>query len=178
MSKRDIIYQLLQLDERSIVDVVNNAFAAYAQFFADVYDDIYRSCIKLYYSTYTPKVYDRHGYPEGKNLYQAASIFADGDDINVDLESSYLWPYYSGKSNTDRRSVVLRRVMTGKRGGPLGSLRGYWPTTWRASYPNQFSRFSVWKSNKTTLAGILEDWSKNGSKATSELMFTYLNDYL
>lgn len=178
MGNKDILAQLIMLDENSMAAAIDAAFVEYAQFIADIYNDIYDSCIELYYSTYDPIKYDRHGYPEGKNLYQAADIFSDEFDIETSIMSSSLWPYYAGKRGGDKRSSVLTNVMTGLRGTKSRKTPPGWPKPWYAKYPNEFSKFSIWKSSGTTLDAILYEWAKNGVNDTTDVFFKYLKNNL
>ena len=163
MQNREVLMQLLFMDERDAEMAINSAFREYAAYLADIYNDIYSSCIQVYYSTYPPRVYKRHGDPDGFNLYSASDIYASDLLVNMTLDAWSLLPY--GKH--DKRDIVLDGVLNGLRGGPLPKLPE-WPMDWHASYPNEFSQYEDWSSSKSTLDGILKDFAKNGVKHTSD----------
>lgn len=168
---RDILKQLLFMDERAADVAINSAFQEYAQLISDIYNDIYDSCIQLYYDQYTPIKYDRHGDIEGFNLYSASDIYANDLLVNLSLEASKLLPY-AGKK--DKRDKVLKTVMNGLRGAGSSKSPAGWPMNWDAFYPNEFSKFSDWQSSKTTLYGILSDFAKNGVKDLTYKFYEFI----
>ena len=173
MSNKNVLRQLLFMDARDAEIVIDSAFAEYAQFVADIYNDIYDSCIELYYDSYDPKIYDRHGDPKGFNLYRASDIYANDLMVNLSLEAYNLLPY-TGKEKRDR---VLGTVLDGLRGAGsrYKNFRG-WPRGWNARYPNQFSKYTEWHSSYGTIDGILRDFAKNGIKKTSNVFWDIIGN--
>lgn len=173
MQNRDVLKQLLFMNERDMEAVINYAFREYAQLLADIYNDIYDSCINLYYSTYSPIYYNRHGDPSGFNLYSASDIYASDLLVNLTLEAGNLLPY-AGKR--DKRDAVLSSVLDGLRGAKSRKSPPGWPMSWHAYYPNEYSKLSVWESSRSTLDGILQDFAQNGVKNTSDQFWNLIRN--
>lgn len=173
MNNREVLKQLFFMDEKDSNAVIDSAFKQYAQLISDIYNDIYDSCIKLYYDQYTPIKYDRHGYIEGKNLYSASDIYANDLLVNLSLQGSRLLPY---KGKKDKRDKVLDSVLNGLRGASSSKSPPGWPMSWDASYPNEFSNFSDWKSSGATLDAILNDFAKNGVKDLAYKFYEFIEN--
>ena len=171
MGNKNILMQLVFMDERAAAAAINNGFSQYAQFIVDIYNDIYDSCIEVYYSTYTPTKYDRHGDLEGFNLYSASDIYANQLMVNLSVEGYNLLPY-AGK--TDKRDQVLQSVMNGLRGSKSRKTPSGWPMNWSAYYPNEFSEFSDWSSSASTLYEILNDFANNGVRDTADKFYYFI----
>lgn len=171
MDRKNILASLLFMDERSAEAIINAAFTEYVQLISDIYNDIYDSCIHLYYDQYDPIKYDRHGDPSGFNLYSASDIYANDLRVNLSLEASKLLPY---KGKGDKRSRVLNTVLNGLRGAGSRKTPPGWPMDWDAHYPNEFSVLSDWSSDNTTLYSILQDFAKNGSHELSDKFYEFI----
>ena len=171
MNVKNVLAKLLFMDEGKAEAAINLAFQEYAQLISDIYNDIYNSCINLYYDQYTPTKYDRHGYPEGKNLYSASDIYARDLVVQLSLQGSRLLPY---KGKGDKREKVLNTVLSGLRGAGSRKTPPGWPMPWDASYPNNFSKFSEWECTASTLDEILEEFSKNGPKDLSYKFYEFI----
>lgn len=157
MSSKGLWAELMSLSDSKLNSVINSAIDEYYRLLANIGMDIYDSCIKDFYSQYTPLVYKRHGAPAGKNLYLANDIGYDGDTVNVLLDEYNLLPY--GKH--DKREIVFEFVLAGLRGGPL-PRRPDFPMDWYTSYPNRFSRYhNIWSSSEIILENILDDFCEN-----------------
>lgn len=157
MSSKGLWYELMALSDSKLNSIINSALDEYYRLLANVGMDIYDSCIKDFYSQYNPKVYKRHSYLAGKNLYSANEIFYDGDTVNMVLDEWNLLPY--GKH--DKRDIVFEFVLAGLRGGPL-PRRPDFPMDWYTSYPNEYSRYrNVWQSSEIILVNILDDFCAN-----------------
>jgi hypothetical protein len=157
MSSKGLWYELMALSDSKLNSIINSALDEYYRLLANVGMDIYDSCIKDFYSQYNPKVYKRHNYLAGKNLYSANEIFYDGDTVNMVLDEWNLLPY--GKH--DKRDIVFEFVLAGLRGGPL-PRRPDFPMDWYTSYPNEYSRYrNVWQSSEIILVNILDDFCAN-----------------
>ena len=172
-NKRDTLTALIFMDEASMVSIIDVAFMQYAQLIADIYNDIYDSCIQQYYAQYSPTKYDRHGDLSGFNLYSASDIYADSMVVNLVLEASNLLPY---KGKGDKRYAVLSTVLDGLRGAASRKTPPGWPMNWYASYPNEYSAHAEWYSSKTTLRDILQDFASNGVNETKDIFFDYIGN--
>lgn len=170
---RDVLKRLLFMDERAADAAINSAFQEYAQLVSDIYNDIYDSCIKLYYDQYTPIKYDRHGNIEGFNLYSASDIYASDLAVNLSLQGYRLLPY---KGKKDKREKVLDSVLDGLRGVGSSKSPPGWPMSWDTHYPNKFSQFSDWRSSGTTLDGILADFAKNGPSKLAYKFYEFIEN--
>lgn len=171
MNIKNILAKLLFMDESAAEQVINSSFQEYAQLISDIYNDIYDSCINLYYDQYTPTKYDRHGDISGFNLYSASDIYASDLVVQLSLQGSNLLPY---KGKGDKRDKVLNTVLKGLRGAGSRKTPPGWPMSWDAHYPNKFSKFSEWESSASTLDGILKEFSKNGPKDLSYKFYEFI----
>ena len=157
MNSNGLWYELMALSDSKLNSIINSALDEYYRLLANIGMDIYDSCIKDFYSQYSPKVYKRHGHLVGKNLYSANEIFYDGDTVNMVLDEWNLLPY--GKH--DKRDIVFEFVLAGLRGGPL-PRRPDFPMDWYTSYPNAYSRYrNIWQSSEIILVNILDDFCAN-----------------
>lgn len=173
MNRKNILAGLLFMDESSAEAIINAAFVEYTQLISDIYNDIYTSCIQLYYDQYTPIKYDRHGDIGGFNLYGASDIYARELRVNLSLEASKLLPY---KGKKDKRLAVLSTVLNGLRGAGSSKTPPGWPMDWDAYYPNEFSELSEWSSSNTTLYNILQDFAKNGPRNLSYKFYEFIEN--
>ena len=171
MDRKNILSKLLFMDDKTMELVVDSAFQQFVQLISDIYNDIYDSCIQLYYEQYDPIKYDRHGNLEGFNLYSASDIFARDLSVNLSLEPSKLLPY---KGKKDKRYKVLSTVLNGLRGAGSSKTPPGWPMDWDASYPNEHSKFFEWESSATTLYGILQDFASNGVNDLRDKFFEFI----
>ena len=74
---------------------------------------VYESVIKQYYSSYTPEVYDRHGYRPGFNLYLANNVEFTGRHFKIKPKAEELWPYY-----TFAQSLKIRGMTENEKADP------------------------------------------------------------
>lgn len=162
-------------DERR--SVVKRAWNNYTRLISDIAHDIYKSCIEDFYSQYNPVKYDRHGYPEGKNLYQADAIEWTESELRIKTAAEQLWKY-GGK--TDKRSRVLTAVMNGKRGAQSKKTPAGWPMDWRTTYPNDFSDYFQWDglSSPTTMKEIMDYFADNVMEDTEYLFWEFLDEIM
>ena len=161
-----------QDDRSGLREIFDSCWAQYMEYLAGIASDIYDSCIQDYYDKYSPKIYDRHGYPDGANLYRANNVTFDDDDIDVSFDADRLWEY-RGK---EKRERILRTVMDGIRGAGSRrkSWRG-WPKNWRTSYPNRYSNpeySAMWSSSYTIINDIFQEFMSTAITRTSD----YFND--
>lgn len=153
---------LMALNDSKVLSIFSSALDEYYRLLANVGMDIYDSCIKDFYSQYSPRSYKRHGNISGFNLYKANEIFYDGDTVNVVLDEYNLLPY--GKH--DKREEVFEFVLAGLRGGPLPKAPEF-PMEWYTSYPNAYSRYrNIWQSSEIVLENILDDFCENAIRDT------------
>lgn len=170
MSKDGLWMSLMLASESKQRMVINNAIQKYFALLANVAADIYDSCIKDFYSQYTPTVYKRHGNLAGFNLYQANQVSFNGDTLRFLIDEDYLLPY--GKH--DKRDIVLEFVLAGLRGGPLPK-RPDWPMDWYTSYPNDYSKYhNIWQSSGVVLENILDDFIENVVDDTYEIFIHFV----
>lgn len=171
-----ILLKLMSKDDSLIDEIIEKATREYLMFLGKIAADIYDSCIAVYYATYTPKVYDRHGKIEGFNLYSANDIRFEDDYLIGSVDAMKLLKY---KGKKDKREIVLRQVMDGIRG--VGSFRNPdWPMDWTeyCTYPNEFSKYSDWSSSKNTMYEIFEEFGDTIIDATSEHFWTIVRKYV
>ncbi len=180
--------------ESFVRGICKQAINEYVEIVWNTANDIYNSCIKQYYASYTPTVYKRHNHPEGKNLYQANGftlngmsfndLDANGMSIETLLQSSEemilddfnggqsenLWKYGSKR---DIREEVLAAVLSGQRGitvRPSPPAKFKWPRGWVTSYPNKYSQYHYWSSSASTIEEIIADFEANIINDTSDLL--------
>lgn len=169
MDLSGVALALLNMNETQRASVIRNAVFEYGEILALIYNDIYESCIKVYYSTYEPSVYRRHGDPVGFNLYSA--FYSDVHNLRVDAQydAGNLLPYGRGVSS----ETVLNAVVNGQRGikHRVAPKTGVWPKSWAVSYPNAYSQYGIWQSSGDTIESILSDFDENGIAGTSEIFW-------
>ena len=170
--------------EKIVVDSLNE----YYRLIMDIASDIYESCIKLYY-VYKPTYYGRHGNKKGFNLYRANEFMyiEESGVLRFYTDEYELLPYKGGFSEEeygdhyeDKRELILHLVMSGVRGSKtrFAKKTGSWPKSWKATYPNKFSKYKTkWKSSGTTMYAIFdefmdqyEDGSENMTKWFWEIL--------
>lgn len=162
MGSQDTWIDLMLLNESKALAVISDSLDKYYSLLTDIGADIYDSCIKDFYSKYTPSSYKRHGNLAGENLYRANKISYDGYTTNFILDEYSLLPY--GKH--DKRDEVLDYVTRGLRGGKLKNSPEF-PMKWYTSYPNSYSRYrGVWQSSQIILGDILREFVKTGIRDT------------
>lgn len=149
--------------------VISAAVFEYGEFLASIYNDIYASCIKVFYSSYDPVRYKRHGDPVGFNLYSAFYSGVHNARVDAQYDAESLLPYGRGVSS----QTVLDAVINGQRGikHRVTKNTGVWPKSWAVSYPNAFSYYRFWRSGCGTIESILSDFDKNGIAATRDIFW-------
>lgn len=180
MNKKSIILELVQMNEDEIYRILKNAWEDYIREISQIAEDIYDSCIQDYYYKYSPIYYKRHGFPEGKNLYQANAVTFDDWDVFPKFDSSELWAYY-GKDGRAKRAKVLNAVMNGMRGAKFKNKANPpgWPRSWFTSYPNKFSRYqSLWSSSSRTMDGIFREFCDDIFNDTTDLLWSHVDKYV
>ncbi len=175
LDARSTYLALCDLERSKREAIIKNAVLEYADILAAIYNDIYESCIKVFYSTYTPKRYKRHGDITGFNLYSA---FAS-EVTDMRLDAMYLPDEllaYRGVSRED----VLNAVVRGQRGTTVRNTpeSGMWPKLWVTKYPNAYSRYSIWKSDYVGIEDILTDFDETGAEQTAGLFWDIVAKYL
>lgn len=174
MGAESVLLALCNIGTSKRVTAVQRALSEYGNLLAEIYNDIYESCIKVYYSSYKPTRYKRHGDIVGFNLYSA--FYSDVHDIRIDatLDADNLLPYGSAT-----RDEVLDTVINGQRGTKHRVTKfGTWPQRWSVKYPNAFSKLSIWQSRESTIDAILMDFANNGIKDTTPIFFKILSRYV
>lgn len=161
---------------KEIPKIIDNGTKDYLKFLENVAIDIYDSCIQDYYAQYKPKVYTRHGNKAGFNLYQAKDIGANDFSIKLETDPYELLPYGTAE---DIRAEVLKNVMSGVRGYKerTNNTDIEWPSPWSTSYPNKYSRYSIWSSSCFTIESILDDFAANAIKDTYEMLWEFIAKY-
>ena len=155
----------------------NEGVSMYLDVLFKIANDIYDSCIKQYYATYTPTVYTRHGNIEGFNLYYAKNIETDEYGITQDFDGGDAYELLKYGTKEDIRQEVLDAVMSGKRGiGKRASGKRKWQRNWVASYPNKFSEYTDWKSNASTINEIFDDFDNNILADTKDLKMQLIKE--
>ena len=177
MSMDSTIEKLLFMDKAERRSVVRKAWNNYTKLISDIAHDIYESCIRDFYSQYDPIKYKRHGYPEGKNLYQADAVEWTESELRIKTAADQLWKY-GGKK--DKRSKVLEAVMNGKRGSQSKKTPPGWPMKWDTTYPNDFSNFFQWDGiqNPTTMKEIMDYFVDNVIEETEYIFWEYLDELI
>ena len=176
MYEETIARFLCTATDQEITYAFLSAWEDYMEYLADIASDIYDSCIKYYYATYTPKKYDRHGDLDGFNLYRANAIEPYQLTINFSINEDLLLPY----TGREKRKRVLETVMDGIRGGGVRrkQFRG-WPRSWVAHYPNRYSEFSgEWSSKSSTIDSILEDFVSTCVEDTKSYFYVLMCNYI
>lgn len=168
MTPEEVALKLIKLDKAKRSSALANGIDLYLKILLNIANDIYRSCIADYYGEYIPTSYNRHGNIEGVNLYQANDNEYSNFYLGLNIEEKKL-DTYSGKR--DVRGKVLKNVMNGLRGTGLRSQQFEWPMPWGTSYPNNYSVYRIWYSSGNTIQEILDDFSANVTKDTSEILW-------
>ena len=159
---------LLWMEKDQREKIVMDSLNEYYRLIMDIAADIYDSCIKLYY-VYKPKIYKRHGHPEGYNLFQANQFMyiEESGILRFYTDEYKLWTYRGGfdedeygEHYDDKRELVLDRVMKGIRGSKTRFIKDKkaWPKKWKASYPNKFSKYKKWNSSGETMYAIFDEF--------------------
>ena len=177
MSMESTIRKLLSMDENEIRRVMKRAWKNYTELINNIAHDIYQSCIQDFYSQYNPVKYKRHGYPEGKNLYQADAIEITESALKIKTAAKQLWEY--GGRN-DKRDKVLTAVMSGKRGSQSKKTPPGWPMKWTTTYPNDFSDYFQWDGlqNPTTMKEIMDYFVDNVLEETKYIYWEILDELI
>lgn len=190
-----VALELMSKDDATAKRIINKSTNEYFKLLKSIAEDIYDSCIAVYYASYTPKVYKRHGYPEGHNLYQANDMTFENGYLSFDTEEYKLMKYGSSE---DKRRKVLDTVMKGFRGtknrikldgeednnDDLYEEDGHvyrWPMSWKkfCTYPNQFSKYQHhWQSTKNTMDDIFEEFSQKGLEDTNMYYWQIVAKYV
>lgn len=165
MTPTEIALRLIKMDKSRRTIALANGIDLYLKVLLNIANDIYASCIADYYGGYIPKYYNRHGNIEGINLYRASNNDYSNFYLGLSIEEDKLEPY--GKKG-DKREEVLSGVLNGLRGGP--GIPG-WPMAWSTSYPNDHSSYRIWYSSGSTIEEILDDFSENVTKDTSDILW-------
>jgi hypothetical protein len=163
-----------------ISNTVEESIKEYADIIYNIANDIYDSCIQEYYASYTPKVYKRHGNPEGFNLYRANSFEFDGT-ILTDFNGGNPDALLKYGTRSDIRDEVLAAVISGQRGIKVRKsppATNKWPMGWVTSYPNEYSKYNYWSSNANTIEDIINDFDANIIDDTSDLLEKIVNKHL
>ena len=177
MSIDSTVEKLLYMDKNERRSIVKKAWNNYTKLISDIAHDIYKSCIQDFYSQYDPIKYKRHGYPEGKNLYQADAVEWTESELRIKTAADQLWKY-GGKK--DKRSKVLEAVMNGKRGSQSKKTPPGWPMKWDTTYPNDFSNYFQWDGiqNPTTMKEIMDYFVDNVIEETEYIFWEYLDELI
>lgn len=177
MSIDSTVEKLLYMDKNERRSIVKKAWNNYTKLISDIAHDIYKSCIQDFYSQYDPIKYKRHGYPEGKNLYQADAVEWTESELRIKTAADQLWKY-GGKK--DKRSKVLEAVMNGKRGSRSKNTPSGWPMKWDTTYPNDFSNYFQWDGiqNPTTMKEIMNYFVDNVIEETEYIFWEYLDELI
>ena len=177
MSIDSTIEKLLFMDKTERRSVIKRAWNNYTKLISEIAHDIYKSCIQDFYDQYDPVVYQRHGYPEGKNLYQADAIDWTESNLRIKLAADQLWKY-GGKK--DKRGKVLEAVINGKRGSKSRKTPAGWPQKWVTTYPNDFSDYFQWDGiqEPTTMKEIMDYFADNVIEETENVFWEYLDELI
>lgn len=157
------------MDKSQRDEIINDAYNDLGKLIMNIASDIYDSCIKLYYSTYTPVIYKRHGNIKGANLYFANELTYNevAGVLQFHTNEYKLLPYKGGFSEEeygahyeDKRELILDLVMQGQRGSKTRFAKNTksWPKPWKAIYPNRFSKYKKWSSSERTMYTIFDDF--------------------
>lgn len=174
---KEVIFKLMKKDKSTIDAISLKATREYFRLLKNIAEDIYDSCIAVYYVKYSPIYYDRHGNKDGFNLYNAKDILYENGSLSIGTEPMNLKRY---RGKTDKREIILSSVMAGLRGGPL-PLRSDWPMDWTefCVYPNEYSKYGKhWSSEKHTMNGILIDFINTAFEKTNNDFWQIVNKYV
>ena len=191
MGKKDIMSNLVGRHDKDTANaILEYALSDYADFLTEIAKDIYDSCIAQFYDDYTPRIYDRHGDINGKNLYLANKIKYSDLAVHLTLNPDELLPYYKMKKlsedeyeagefeSEDKRAQVLASVLLGIRARKSPRTPPWFPMTWRASYPNRFSKYSDWYSGCKTMNAIFDDFCETAVDDTIDEFWKILDSYI
>ena len=195
VDKKKVVFELIEKSDADIEKIIRKAKDEYFLFLKRIAEDIYDSCIAIYYKEYKPRKYNRHGHPEGKNLYQAKAMSYRNGKLSIAVNASNLDRY--GNSGDEKKQEVLDAVMSGWRGTEIrlrlsddfepefewqaNTLKEDWPMPWTeyCVYPNEKSQYGdYWKSTKNTMNDILSEFVSHGEKQTSEYFWQILDKYI
>lgn len=179
---------LALMDKAQRDSIINEAYDDLGKLIMNIASDIYDSCIKLYYATYKPVMYKRHGKIEGRNLYFANELMYDevADVLKFHTNEYKLLPYKGGFDEEeygahyeDKRELILHLVMAGQRGSKTRFAKHTksWPKSWKAIYPNKFSKYNRWSSNERTMYTIFDDFMDQIEDG-SDTMLDWLDEIL
>lgn len=173
MNPYDIMLELSNFPRSQSVSIITAALTEYANMLVDIYNDIYTSCIKVYYE-FVPTVYKRHGDIKGFNLY--SGFYSQLLDLKI--EASYAPENLLGYRNITT-SEVLDNVVSGQRGSKARKLSsGSWPQKWTAIYPNAYSEYNIWTSKATTIEDILSDYDANIVNDTQSIFWQIMSEHM
>lgn len=188
--------RFIQLEKSQRSSVLKRATDEYAKYVYNIAADIYDSCIKDFYYQYSPIVYDRHGFPSGRNLFSGFAFSYSDLFLDTKFDPYELSPYYNMKKTSsgqyirgkmqspDRRADVLGSVMTGIRAPqssrtPAVARNGAtFPMEWDTTYPNHFSKMYDWESSESTISDIFDDFCDNIIGDTIEKFYEILDKYV
>ena len=155
--------------------IIKTAWNNYTKFLSEIASDIYKSCIKDFYAQYDPIRYKRHGYPEGKNLYQADDVKWTESTLAIRTAANKLWKYHGKK---DRRGKVLSSVIHGYRGSHSRITGGGWPQEWYTSYPNDYSEYFEWDGlgGLVTMKDVMDYFAENVLEETEDIFWEYVSE--
>ena len=174
MDAGSVYLALCQVPETKRKTILTKAVEEYATFLVELYNDIYESCIKVYYSSYKPKKYQRHGDIVGFNLYAGFDCEVNNMRIDASTVPNELLSYRGAT-----KEEVLYNVMHGQRGSKeRQAIDGPWPRSWSTKYPNSYSKHSVWTSSEDTIDGILRDFMETAGDSTSNYFWECVSHYI
>ena len=167
MDSQSTFRALCDLRREQRLSIIVSAVQEYVEILSEIYNDIYESCIKVFY-LYKPTKYKRHGDISGFNLYSAFVSEIRDAKIDVMYTPNELLPY-KGVSKEE----VLNAVVNGTRGTTVRNTpkSGTWPKDWKTSYPNAYSRYTIWRSSATSIESILSDFDETGVEQTADLFW-------
>lgn len=166
MTPMQIAFRLIKMEKSKRTSILTNGLDLYLRVLLNIANDIYESCIEDYYGGYNPKHYNRHGNIEGFNLYYANANDYSNFYLSTRLDEDKLLPYWGKKE--DKRNKVLTSVLNGWRGS--SGIDG-WPIEFKTSYPNNYSTYRAWSSDKDTIKEILDDFCAHATKDTSDILW-------
>ena len=173
MDPTNVLVALCRVDGHKRTVAIRRAIYEYADILVSVYNDIYESCIKVYYSSYNkPIAYTRHQDIVGFNLYSAFSA----EVLNTRIDAMYMPENLLGYRGNVTREQVHDAVVHGQRGIESRNMprTGIWPKSWSVKYPNSYSQCSIWKSSANTIDTIINDFEANCINDTSHIFFQLL----
>ena len=174
MNPSDVFAAFCSIPESKRKSALESAVREYALLLSEIYNDIYESCIKVFYSSYKPEKYKRHGDIVGFNLY--SGFYSQVGDLRI--EAMYVaneMLSYRGIS----REEVLNNVVNGQRGSKARDAKdGPWPRNWSTSYPNTYSKYSIWESSADTIETILDDFDNTAGEQTANIFWEILSKYI